>query len=114
MKTVRKIEISITVSVLILIIAGIAGFAHTCDEVRQNVLRLHVVAASDSDEDQSLKLKVRDAVLKEGSDIFDGSVNMQNAVQKIEPQLDRLTAAAQSVIRENGFDYPVNVTLKRE
>ena len=78
MKTVRKIEISIAVSVLILIFAGIAGFAHTCNEVRQNVLRLHVVAASDSDEDQSLKLKVRDAVLKEGSDIFDGSVNVQN------------------------------------
>lgn len=114
MKTIRKIEISITVSVLILIIAGVAGFAHTCDEVRQNVLRLHVVAASDSDEDQSLKLKVRDAVLKEGSDIFDGSVNMQNAVSKIEPELGRLTDAAQSVVRENGFDYHVKVTLKRE
>ena len=78
------------------------------------MLRLHVIAASDSDEDQALKLKVRDAVLKEGEDIFNGSVNIDNAVQKITPEIERLSIAAKKVINENGFDYDVKVTLGRE
>lgn len=114
MKPIKKIELSVAAAIIISLILNIAGFAYTCEDVRENVLRLHVIAASDSDEDQALKLKVRDAVLKEGDDIFNGSVNIDNAVQKITPEIERLSTAAKKVINENGFDYDVKVTLGRE
>ena len=108
------IAVIVAAAIIISLILNIAGFAYTCEDVRENVLRLHVIAASDSDEDQALKLKVRDAVLKEGEDIFNGSVNIDNAVQKITPEIERLSTAAKKVINENGFDYDVKVTLGRE
>lgn len=114
MKPIKKIELSVAAAIIISLILNIAGFACTCEDVRESVLRLHVIAASDSDEDQALKLKVRDAVLKEGEDIFNGSVNIDNAVQKITPEIERLSTAAKKVISESGFDYDVKVTLGRE
>lgn len=114
MKLIKKIELSVAIAIIISLILNIAGFAYTCDDIRKNVLRLHVIAASDSDEDQALKLKVRDAVLKEGADIFNGSVNIDNAVQKITPEIERLTGVAEDVVRQSGFDYDVKITLSRE
>lgn len=43
------------------------------------MLRMHVIANSDSKEDQELKLKVRDAVLEAGKELFDGSVTSKDA-----------------------------------
>jgi len=96
------------------VVSSTISFAQTCDEVRSDVLRLHILANSDSEEDQNLKLKVRDAVLKEGADIFEGSQNVEEAVSKITPQKDRLKSIAEKVIKENGKNYPVTVLLETE
>ena len=69
----KKIELSVCIAILISIIFSIASFANTSESVRNQVLRLHVLANSDSAEDQELKLKVRDAILNAGCDIFNGS-----------------------------------------
>ena len=61
----------------VIIAAGacsVGAFAYNCSRVRSDVLRMHVIANSDSDEDQALKLKVRDAVLERGAELFDGTV----------------------------------------
>lgn len=114
MKLSRKIELSVIVGVIACIVLNIGSFAMKCENVRESVLRLHVIAASDSTEDQRLKLKVRDAVLKEGAEIFDGSVNIENAVSQITPELERLESCAEKVMAENGFDYDAEITLSRE
>lgn len=114
MKLSRKIELAIIFGVIFSILLNVAGFAHDCENIRENVLRLHVIAASDSEEDQRLKLKVRDTVLLTGADIFDGSVNVENAVEKLTPQLKKLELAAENTVKENGFDYDVSVTLSNE
>ena len=110
----KKIKISVIFSIVFSIIFSTVSFAVTCENIRENVLRLHVLAASDSEEDQRLKLKVRDAILAESSDIFDGSVDMENAVERITPKLSEIQKTAEKVIRENGFDYSVKVSLKEE
>ena len=46
-----------------LLISSAVSFAETCGPIRNGVLRLHILANSDSDEDQRLKLAVRDRVL---------------------------------------------------
>ena len=60
------------------------------------LIRLHVLANSDTPEDQALKLKVRDGVLA--------------AAEGETPDLEALRKAAQAVVQSNGYDYPVTVT----
>ena len=114
MKKFKLFEISLFAGLLIAIIFSITGFASTCEEIRGDVLRLHVIANSDSDEEQQLKLKVRDAVLKAGKNIFNGSVTKENAEEKIENEKEILIKAAKKVIKENGFDYDVDITVTDE
>lgn len=109
-----KIEIAVLMAFILTCACSFAGFAKTCDEISDSVLRLHVIANSDSDEDQALKLKVRDAVLEKGDEIFDGSVTRDEAKSKIEPNIAELEAAARRVIAENGFDYGVKITVTEE
>lgn len=114
MSVYKKIKISIILSLIISIIFSTVSFAFTCEKIRESVLRLHVLAASNSEEDQSLKLKVRDALLAEGADIFDGSVDIENAIEKITPKISFLESVAKKVVAENGFDYDVKITLEKE
>lgn len=111
---IRRIEISVLAGLVIAIVLSITSFASTCTEIRKDVLRMHVIANSDSDADQTLKLKVRDAVLEEGKSIFDGSLTAGEAEEILEPQRERLLAAAKRVIKENGYDYDVRIEIGRD
>ena len=95
-------------------VCSVGAFAYNCSRVRADVLRMHVIANSDSDEDQALKLKVRDAVLERGAELFDGTVTADEAKAKIEPQKAELEAAAREVIEREGYDYPVSVNVVNE
>jgi len=111
----KTIEIIFLAIVLVTaIVSSTVSFAQTCNEIRSDVLRLHILANSDSQEDQELKLKVRDAVLTEGADIFEGTSDVNEAIKAITPQKDRLKSIAEKVIKENGEDYPVTVLLETE
>ncbi len=61
---------------LAMLLSPLAGFGQQCAQVRQDVLRLHILANSDSPEDQALKLQVRDAVLLETEDLFSGAATL--------------------------------------
>lgn len=110
----KKIRISLSVGIVVAIVFSIFSFAKTSDEIRSDVLRLHVIANSDSSVDQNLKLRLRDHILQEGKDIFDGSVNVENAVQKIEPRIGELEKSAESFVKSAGFDYKVKIALSEE
>ncbi len=114
MKKFKLFELSLLAGFLIAVIFSITSFAETCEEVRGDVLRLHVLANSDSYEDQQLKLKVRDALLNAGKNIFDGSVTRKNAEEKIKEEKEFLVRTAEKVIEENGFDYDVQITVTEE
>lgn len=109
-----KIELSILLAFVIACTAGVCNFASACGEIRESVLRLHVIANSDSEADQALKLKVRDAVLEAGNDIFDGSVTREEARARLEPQREKLEEAALKVIKEEGYDYSVRINIEEE
>ena len=113
-KRIIRIEASILAALLLLCIVNISSFSQKCDEIRDKMLRMHVIANSDTEEDQELKLKVRDAVLAEGKDIFDGSVTAKEAEEKILPETERLRKTALQVIKNEGFDYDVQVTVCNE
>ena len=77
----------------------------------EQVLRLHVVANSDSDRDQALKLLVRDAVLAQAGQILDGVSDRQSAEQTLAPHLDVLTRTAAEVLAAEGCWDAVTVSI---
>ena len=104
----------VAVVTVIAAVFSVVSFASGCAEVRRDVLRLHVVGASDSEFDQSLKLKVRDAVLEKGGELFDGTVTADEAEKIITPRIDELKAVAEEVLKENGCDYKVDIQVGEE
>lgn len=115
MKNEKKlIAVELAVFAAFILTVAVSSFScleKTCDNIKENVLRLHVIANSDSDEDQKLKLAVRDAVLSAGSPLFDGEVNTKNAAEIAKSETKYLEQAAQAVIDENGFDYGVKIEV---
>ena len=110
----KKIIFAVVAGLFVTSILSVSGFINTSSNIRDDVLRLHVLANSDTVEDQNLKLKVRDAVLEEGKDIFDGEINVENAEEKISIEKSRLIDAAENAVRQNGFDYDVDVFVTDE
>lgn len=113
-RRIFKIEVSVLAALLICCVLNISSFSEECKNIRSKMLRMHVIANSDSNADQELKLKVRDAVLAEGKEIFDGSVTAEDAKQKILPETERLRKAALEVIENEGFSYDVKITVADE
>lgn len=99
---------------LSLILLCIVEFSIQCNQVTSGVLRLHILASSDSEEDQTVKLLVRDKLLECSADIFDGSITADEAQEKITPNIDYLEEVANEVLSENGFDYTAKINVCAE
>lgn len=113
-KTLLRIEISLLIALIICGALNINAFSQQCESIREKMLRMHVIANSDSEEDQQLKLKVRDAVLSAGKEVFDGSITATEAKEKITPYIDYLENTALETIKNEGFDYNVKITVEKE
>ncbi|WP_367924331.1 stage II sporulation protein R [uncultured Ruthenibacterium sp.] len=106
-------EISVAIGVLLaILITAFAPFAEACEEVRQDTLRLHILANSDSDEDQALKLKVRDAVLAAQADLFGAASSKEDAIEIATRELENIRTVAQKTVWQEGYSYPVRVRLE--
>lgn len=108
----KAIDISVFITLIICIIATVS-FENDCKGIREEVLRLHVIANSDEDYDQDLKLKVRDALLQTGESIFTGSEDIISAESKITDKQDVLKYTAEETILNLGFDYNVKIEVAR-
>ena len=97
-----------------MIIYNLSAFAFQCNEIRSDTIRLHVIANSDTAEDQEIKLKVRDALLASGQHIFNGTVTPENAQTKISTELKDLENVANKILRQNGKNYTAKVSLNTE
>lgn len=89
-------------------VLSINGFYGACSEIREDVFRLHIIANSDSIEDQALKLKVRDGLLEYTEEIFKECNNKEEAVSAANESIDRLRGYAQRIVNDSGYDYPVD------
>lgn len=107
----RKIHLSICFGLICAVLCSMSHFSAACDDLRQNVLRLHIIANSDSDADQQLKLKIRDEILRETDGLFENSKNLQEAQNTVCDNLKFFEAVANEVIAENGFDYTATASF---
>lgn len=90
---------------------SLCGFSGECSQIREQVLRLHVLANSDSEEDQQLKLKVRDTVVETATGLFDTVTDKDGAIAQVEQMLPEIVAAAQQRVYDEGYDYEVKAEL---
>jgi stage II sporulation protein R len=87
---------------------------HSEAAIYDNVLRLHVLANSDSSEDQALKLEVRDRILEETATLFKDCKTKDEAREAVESNLDKIREIAEQTVREAGYEYGVSVSLGEE
>jgi len=80
------------------------------ESINSNIIRLHVIANSDSVQDQQLKLHIRDQILEQLSFLKQLKTN-NDAKKHITVHLKDLEQKATEVIKKNGFDYQVKVKL---
>ncbi len=78
------------------------SFANTCDTIREDVFRLHVLANSDSDFDQQVKIQVRDAILEASPTLFSDTGNKEEAMEEAAAQTTTLTMLANTVLQQSG------------
>ncbi len=113
MNTTKRILICAFVLIAIAFVIGLFPI-HGEDRIYDSVLRLHVIANSDSEEDQALKLRVRDSIIDTVSEAVKGCTNRDEAIEKINSAMGDIQSKAQKTVADEGYDYPVNITLGEE
>lgn len=89
-------------------------FTASAEAVKEDVVRLHILANSNAEIDQDVKLKVRDALLNTNASILSDGITTENAKEHFENSKEILLKAAKDTLKENGFDYNVKITLEKE
>ena len=108
----RKKEWFVLIACIISIACScVCSFGEECSFIRENTLRLHILANSDSPADQALKLKIRDAVLSHSGELFSGCDTRQKMVSAAQEQLSDLQRIAEQTAMHNGYDLPVTVSV---
>ena len=75
----KRLEKAICLAMIFTVLFSFTGFAAQCEDIPEHVLRLHVLANSDSKEDQTLKLQVRDRILQESAGMLFRTKRMRNS-----------------------------------
>ncbi|MCL2088703.1 MAG: stage II sporulation protein R [Oscillospiraceae bacterium] len=108
----KKIELAVIIGVAIsLLTFNLGAFAKECDQIRSSVLRLHVLANSDSKEDQELKEEVRDRILSDTRGMFDNAEDLGDAGRQAQQAIDAVRKTAEELLAEKGIDYSVEVGM---
>lgn len=110
LKYLGKLEAALTAGLAVLIIACLCCGAMQ-EGVAEKVLRLHIIANSDSAEDQALKLLVRDELLDYVRELTEGAEGIEDAKRRVEAAGAQLSAAARAAVARAGYDYGVRLYL---
>ena len=105
----RILTVSLCFTVLLLVI-GILP-VHGEDKIYESTVRLHVIANSDSEEDQAIKLQVRDAVLAVTNPLLSECRDREEAIVVLEGHTKQIEAAANAVLRDAGKEERAEVLL---
>ena len=81
------------------------------ENLTENVFRLHILANSDSNEDQELKLQVRDEIIKYIKTLTSDCKTKNEVISIVSSNLDKLVQIAKKTITQNGYNYDVTVEL---
>ena len=109
----KDITMSICIALILAFILNLVGFDTKCERLRKDILRLHILANSDSEQDQRMKLEIRDCIVAAGGGIFEGAENKDEAMLKAKEQMDKFKTVAENVVKSYGKDYNITVCLEK-
>ena len=89
----------------LVLVTAVSYISWQVNDIEDSVLRLHIVANSDSDEDQALKLKVRDEVVERCGFLFENCVSAEQSIKSAADNIGFIKYVAEQVITENGYNY---------
>ena len=109
-----KIGIIFILSILIILYTTICAFSYVqavSTDISDSVFRLHVIANSNSDEDQNLKYKVRDNLLNYMNNICKNCTSKEEAINIVSKYQEEFKQVALETIKNEGYSYDVNITI---
>ena len=98
----------------LLVVVSITPTITMSESISQKVFRLHILANSDSDEDQQLKLRVRDKILQESEEMFSSCNSVDEAINISRESIDKLKNISRQVIAYYNYDYDVRAYVTKE
>lgn len=104
----------ITLSILLALYIFISELFYVSEistNLAKNVFRLHIIANSDSDEDQNLKYKVRNDLINYMNSVNSTSNSKEETIKFVSNHIEDLKKIANQTIKDNGFSYDVNVEV---
>ncbi len=109
---------AVFMTVIAALVFGTYRYSHSQEyriqkEIADNIIRFHIRAASDSEEDQRLKLKVKDAVVKYMKGQLADADSLDEARNILYDDTDSIRELALKVIKDEGYAYDVNVYFER-
>ena len=108
-----KIELAALIAFIICVTVSTYKLDSECEGIRENILRLHVIAASDSDADQKIKLQLRDELLVKGKEIFSESATKAEAEEKLSDGISLIQKEANDFLRKEGYPHKASVSLEK-
>ena len=114
MKKNPKLKMISILTFLIVIYSGICAFSYAENvslDISESVFRLHVIANSDSKEDQDLKYKVRDSLLEYMNNICKNCSSKEEAISLVEKNKENFKKIAEDTIKSEGYSYTVNINV---
>ena len=111
-RTLKRWEIALMLGILCALLGG-AWLGEGQAELADRVIRFHVIANSDSETDQALKLQVRDAVLAETERFYPEGADLETARAALQAHLGELAQVGQQVVDDAGYNYPVTTALEK-
>ena len=111
MKIFKKIIIIFALLILYLLISIFSYSNAVSQDISNNVFRLHVIANSNSSEDQNLKYLVRDELINYMNSISSNISSKQEAINLIEKNKNVFYKIAKQIISDNGFDYDIDIEI---
>ncbi len=107
----KALEWALVFGLICSVFWSFADFDVSCEELRHNVLRLHIVANSDSALDQGVKLEIRDEILRESRSLFETDGDLRSAIEAAEKNLGGYEKIANKILEEKGMDYKAEVKI---
>lgn len=112
----KQTEKLLIVAIVVMAITMLVGFlpVHGEEEIYDTVVRLHVIANSDTEEDQALKMAVRDSILCAVTPAVQNCESQAEAIAEIGRVKESALSAARDIIKDSGYDYDVDIEIGRE
>ncbi len=104
---------SVCCGLVLCIIFSLAGFSGSCRDIEDRLLRFHIIANSDSKEDQALKQKVRDGITRYTDELFRSCHSKEEAMQITRDRIDDINNKAQQIVKDEGCSFKTAASLTK-